>query len=74
MKILGREISFIEGINQAWKLASVQLAALLTIVSVAYDYLPILQTNLPDDWAKWFGVAIIIGRVIQQKNAGEAGK
>lgn len=74
MKILGREISFIEGINQAWKLASVQLAALLTIVSVAYEYLPVLQANLPDGWSKWFGVAIIVGRIIQQKNAGDAGR
>jgi hypothetical protein len=52
--------------RECWKWLSVQLAAALALLSVAYDYLPALQQYLPDGWVKWFALAIIAGRVIHQ--------
>lgn len=57
--------------RQAWRYASVRLAALLALLSTAYDYLPAIQSYLPEGWVKWFALAIILARVLQK--AGDGG-
>lgn len=52
--------------QQAWRYASVQLAALLALLSTAYEYLPAIQTYLPEGWVKWLALAIIVARVLQK--------
>lgn len=52
--------------KQAYKYITVQLAAILVMVSFAYEYLPVLQDNLPTDYSKWIGLAIIVARIVSQ--------
>lgn len=65
MKIL------IEDWKQSWKFLSVQLAAALALLDVAYEYLPAAQSYLPEGWVKWIALAIIVARVIKQRNGGK---
>lgn len=58
----------IENWREAYKFLSVQLAALLAALSLAYDYLPAVQQYLPQGWVKWLALAIIVARVLQQKS------
>jgi hypothetical protein len=53
--------------KQAYKYLSIQLATLLAIISAAYEYMPMLQSYLPDGWVKWFALVIIVARLIQQQ-------
>ncbi len=46
---------------------SVQLAAALGVLSAAYEYLPAVQSHFSDGWVKWFALAIIGARLIQQQ-------
>lgn len=55
--------------KQAWRLFSVQVAAVLVALEVAGDYLPEIKEYLGDDFAKWAGLAIIVARVIRQTPA-----
>lgn len=66
------KVKLIEEWQKAYKLFTIQLAALLALLDVAYEYLPAVQTYLPEGWVKWFALAIIVARVIKQKSSGDA--
>lgn len=55
--------------KRAWKLLSVQVAAVLVALELAGDYLPEIKEYLGDDYAKWIGLGIIVARVIRQTPA-----
>ena len=55
--------------KQAWRLLSVQAAAVLIALELAGDYLPEIKEYLGDDFGKWVGLAIIVARVIRQTPA-----
>lgn len=55
--------------KQAWRLLSVQAAAVLIALELAGDYLPEIKDYLGDDYAKWIGLAVIVARVIRQTPA-----
>lgn len=57
----------IEDWRQSWKFLSVQLAAALALLDIAYEYLPAVQTYLPEGWVKWMALSIIVARVIKQR-------
>ena len=59
--------------KSAWTFFSVQLAAVLALLDMAYEYLPAIQTYLPEGWVKWFALAIIVGRVLKQRETPNAG-
>jgi hypothetical protein len=59
----------IDNWKQAWRLFSVQAAAVLVALEVAGDYLPEIKEYLGDDYAKWVGLGIIVARVIRQAPA-----
>lgn len=52
--------------KRAWRLLSVQVAAVLVALELAGDYLPEIKEYLGDDYAKWMGLAVIVARVIRQ--------
>ena len=55
--------------KQAWRLLSVQAAAVLVVLELAGDYLPEIKEYLGDDYAKWMGLAVIAARVVRQTPA-----
>lgn len=55
--------------KRAWRLLSVQAAAVLIALELAGDYLPEIKEYLGDDFGKWAGLAIIVARVIRQTPA-----
>lgn len=59
----------IDNWHQAWRLFSVQAAAVLVVLELAGDYLPEIKEYLGDDYAKWAGLAIIVARIIRQTPA-----
>lgn len=65
------KLNLIDGWGDAYKLFSVQLAALLIALDMGYEHLPVLQTYLPEGWVKWVAMAIIVARVIRQKPAAQ---
>lgn len=54
--------------KDAWKFFTVQLAAVLALLDVAYEYLPAAQAYFPEGWVKWVALAIIVARIINQKS------
>ena len=50
----------------AYKLMTVWLAALMVLMSTAYEYMPVMQQYLPEGWVRWMAGAIIVARVIRQ--------
>lgn len=60
------KVKLIDNWKDSWKFLSVQLAAALALLDTAYEYLPAVQTYLPEGWVKWIALAIIVGRVIKQ--------
>lgn len=52
--------------RKAYRMLSVQIAALLALVAAAYDHLPALQAYLPEGWVKWAALAVIAARIIKQ--------
>lgn len=68
------KLRLIENWREAHKFLSVQLATLLVLISSAYDYLPAVQQYLPPGWVKWMAVAILVARLVQQRNvSGDKG-
>ena len=59
----------IDNWHQAWRLFSVQAAAVLVALELAGDYRPEIKEYLGDDFAKWAGLAIIVARVVRQTPA-----
>lgn len=55
--------------KRAWRLLSVQAAAVLIALELAGDYLPEIKEYLGDDYAKWIGMGIIVARIIRQTPA-----
>ena len=55
--------------KRAWRLLSVQVAAVLITLELAGDYLPEIKEYLGDDYAKWMGLAVIVARVVRQAPA-----
>lgn len=55
--------------KRAWRLLSVQVAAVLIALELAGDYLPEIKEYLGDDYAKWMGLSVIVARVIRQAPA-----
>ena len=55
--------------KRAWRLLSVQVAAVLVALELAGDYLPEIKEYLGDDYAKWMGLAVIVARVVRQTPA-----
>jgi hypothetical protein len=66
------KVKLIDDWKDSWKFFSVQLAAALALLDTAYEYLPAVQTYLPDGWVKWIALAIIVGRVIKQNGERNA--
>ncbi len=60
------QMKLIEEWRKAYKFLTVQLAVGLGFVATAYEYLPAVQSYLPEGWVKWFAIAIIVARVIKQ--------
>ena len=55
--------------KRAWRLLSVQVAAVLIALELVGDYLPEIKEYLGDDYAKWLGLAVIVARVVRQAPA-----
>lgn len=55
--------------KRAWRLLSVQVAAILIALELVGDYLPEIKEYLGDDYAKWMGLAVIVARVVRQTPA-----
>jgi hypothetical protein len=55
--------------KRAWRLLSVQAAAVLIALELAGDYLPEIKEYLGDDYAKWMGLTVIVARVVRQTPA-----
>lgn len=62
------KIRLIDDWRRAGRMLSVQLAALLGLVSTAYDYLPAIQQYLPEGWVRWMALAIIAARLLHQQS------
>ncbi len=62
------KVKLIEDWKQSWKFLSVQLAAAQALLDVAYEYLPAVQSYLPEGWVRWIALTIIVARVIKQRN------
>jgi hypothetical protein len=52
--------------KSAYKFVTVWLAVALGLLATAYEYLPAVQSYLPEGWVKWFALLIILGRVLNQ--------
>lgn len=67
-------MKLIENWRNAWRMLSVQAAALLGIVAAAYEYLPALQAYLPEGWVKYAALLVILARVVKQESLHADGK
>lgn len=65
------KVRLIEEWQKAYKFFTVQLAAMLVLLDIAYEYLPDVQAYLPEGWVKWFALAIIVARVVKQRSSGD---
>lgn len=68
------KVKLIDDWKDSWKFLSVQLAAALALLDTAYEYLPAVQTYLPEGWVKWLALAIIVGRIVKQNGERDATK
>lgn len=59
-------MKLIENWKSAWRMLSVQSAALLAVLAAAYEYLPALQTYLPEGWTKYAALLVIAARLVKQ--------
>lgn len=65
-------MKLIDDWKQAHKFLTVQLAALLTLLSLAYDYLPAIREALPEGWTKYAFPLILVARLLHQKSLSES--
>lgn len=56
----------IDDLRRAWRYLSVQLTVLLAIVAAAWDYMPQFQQYLDPKWVKYYALAILVARIINQ--------
>lgn len=63
-----KKLQLVADWKQGWKFLSVQLATVLVVLQVLEENLPAVQHMLPEGWVKYIGLAILIGRLIQQQN------
>lgn len=68
------KLELVEDWHKAHKWLSVQIAALIAIVSALYDYVPAIHDYLPEGWSKYAIVLIIAARVIKQREDANAAK
>uniref|UniRef100_A0AAU8GSY1 Holin n=1 Tax=Pseudomonas phage PAKlein3 TaxID=3230132 RepID=A0AAU8GSY1_9VIRU len=68
------KVPLIDNWKQCWRYLSVQLAALLALLDVAYDYLPALHSYLPEGWVRWAALVIILGRIVKVRYEPDDGK
>jgi len=58
-----------------WKLAyqfvSLQIAALMALLSLAEPYIPVLHQYMPEHWVPVASGLIIVSRLIQQKKVAK---
>lgn len=66
------KVKLIENWKHSWKFMSVQLAAVLALLDIAYEYLPAVQSYLPEGWVKWIALAIIVARIVKQNGERNA--
>lgn len=64
-----RRIELIKDWRHAWRLFSVQVAALLVCVDAAGEYLPFVREWIGEGYAKYLGMAVIVARLIRQAPA-----
>ena len=67
-------MKLIENWKQAGKFWTVQLASVLILVDFAYEYLPVMQTFLPESWVRWVGLTLIVARILRQQLPSEPPK
>lgn len=60
------ESLLVENWKSAHKWLSVWITAGLIALSTADQYMPAIQQYLPAGWVKYFGIAIIVARLIRQ--------
>lgn len=66
-------MKLIDEIKEVPKFFSVQLTALLGAAATAYELLPEVRDYLDPAWVKWIALAILVARVIKQREAKNAG-
>ena len=62
--------SLVPGWRQAYRWLSVQVALLVAIIGTVEASWPDLAALLPDGWARWGAVAVIVARIIRQQERG----
>ena len=60
------EARLIDGWQCFYKLMTVWIATAMIFVSMAYEYLPVIQQYLPEGWVRWMAGAVIVARIIKQ--------
>lgn len=58
------KVRLIEGWNRAWRFGSVQWATVLAILAGLEPELPRLAAFLPDRWAMWLAIVVIVARLV----------
>jgi hypothetical protein len=53
--------------RDAWRFFSVWVAGAMAVLSSAWDYLPEIREYIPDGWVKWAALAVILARILRQK-------
>lgn len=57
----------VEGWRQAHRWLSVQVALVVALLGTLEASWPEVAELLPDGWARWGGIAIIVARIIRQR-------
>lgn len=56
----------IEDWKRAWRLSTIQIAAVLGLLDAAVEYLPMVKTYMPEGWVKYIAAVLIVARIIKQ--------
>lgn len=67
-------MKLIENWKQAGRFYTVKIAGVMILLDFAYEYLPVMQTFLPESWVRWVGLALIIARILRQQLPSEPPK